>query len=97
MLLDTTFLIDLMRGDEGAVQTARDLEEDIVASPAEADMGLILGLGFPAFRGGPLRYIQQLGFDHYCQQADQYRELSPLYEVPALLRDMTAEGKRFFS
>ncbi|WP_313691654.1 type II toxin-antitoxin system VapC family toxin [Halorarum halobium] len=30
MLLDTSFLIDLMNGDEGAVETARELETDLV-------------------------------------------------------------------
>lgn len=30
MLLDTTFLIDLMRGDDGAVEKATELEEDLV-------------------------------------------------------------------
>lgn len=30
MLLDTSFLIDLMRGDEGAVAKAREIEEDLV-------------------------------------------------------------------
>ena len=30
MILDTTFLIDLMRGDDDAVETARRLEADLV-------------------------------------------------------------------
>lgn len=30
MLLDTSFLIDLMRGDSGAISTARELEADLV-------------------------------------------------------------------
>lgn len=30
MLLDTSFLVDLMNGDEGAVETARELERDLV-------------------------------------------------------------------
>src|SRR5690606_40115935 len=40
-------------------ETIRCLEEGIVASAAEADMGLIYGLGFPPFRGGPLRYADR--------------------------------------
>ena len=34
-------------------ETVRCLEDNIVASPAEADMAMIMGVGFPPFRGGP--------------------------------------------
>src|SRR5690625_2950969 len=43
------------------IEAVRCLEEGIVASAGDADMGLILGLGFPVFRGGPMRYMDTLG------------------------------------
>ena len=39
------------------LETVRCLEDGIVETAAEADMGLIYGIGFPPFRGGALRYI----------------------------------------
>lgn len=44
-----------------ANEAARCVEEGIVASATDADLGAVLGLGFPAFTGGPLRYLQAIG------------------------------------
>jgi 3-hydroxyacyl-CoA dehydrogenase/enoyl-CoA hydratase/3-hydroxybutyryl-CoA epimerase/enoyl-CoA isomerase len=79
------------------LETIRCLEDRIVQSPIEADMGLILGLGFPAFRGGALRYVDSLGLAHFCQTADRYADLGPLYKVTDTLRSMAAEDRRYYS
>lgn len=47
-------------------EVARCLEEGIVASPAEADMALVYGLGFPPFHGGACRYLDTLGSRDYA-------------------------------
>jgi 3-hydroxyacyl-CoA dehydrogenase/enoyl-CoA hydratase/3-hydroxybutyryl-CoA epimerase/enoyl-CoA isomerase len=77
-------------------EVARCLEEGIVASPAEADMSLIYGIGFPPFRGGACRYVDQMGAAGFVALADQYKSLGKLYDAPRLLRDMAAAGKKFF-
>ncbi|MCM5703018.1 fatty acid oxidation complex subunit alpha FadB [Larsenimonas salina] len=51
------------------LETVRALEENIVGSPQEADMALIYGIGFPPFRGGALRYIDQVGVKAFVDQA----------------------------
>jgi len=79
-----------------ANEVARCLEDGIVATPAEADMALILGLGFPPFRGGACRYMDQLGLRPFLALCDKYTPLGRIYEPPQLLRDMAAEGRRFF-
>jgi 3-hydroxyacyl-CoA dehydrogenase / enoyl-CoA hydratase / 3-hydroxybutyryl-CoA epimerase / enoyl-CoA isomerase len=77
-------------------EVARCLEEKIVASPYEADMALLYGIGFPPFRGGACRYIDQTGAASFVAMADKLAPLGKLYEAPKLLRDMAASGKKFF-
>jgi 3-hydroxyacyl-CoA dehydrogenase/enoyl-CoA hydratase/3-hydroxybutyryl-CoA epimerase len=42
-------------------ESARAMAEDVVRSPRDGDIGAIFGIGFPPFRGGPLRMIDSLG------------------------------------
>ncbi|SEA66488.1 3-hydroxyacyl-CoA dehydrogenase / enoyl-CoA hydratase / 3-hydroxybutyryl-CoA epimerase / enoyl-CoA isomerase [Alkalimonas amylolytica] len=77
-------------------ETIRCLEEGIVASAAEADMGLIYGLGFPPFRGGPLRYVDTIGLANFVALADKYAHLGEIYQVTDKTRAMAADGQRFF-
>lgn len=77
-------------------ETVRCLEDDIVASPAEADMAMIMGVGFPPFRGGPCRYIDQIGVANYVALCDKYAYLGKAYEAPAKLRDMAQNGETFY-
>lgn len=78
------------------IETVRCVEEGIVGTPAEADMGLVLGIGFPPFRGGALRYIDQMGVDNFCALADQFAALGPLYQPTEKLRKMAVEKRKFF-
>ncbi len=78
-------------------EVARCLEEKIVASPYEADMALLYGIGFPPFRGGACRYVDQAGAANFVALAQKYAGLGKLYEPPKLLLDMAAAGKKFFA
>ena len=78
-------------------EIARCLEEKIVSTPYEADMALIYGIGFPPFRGGACRYVDQTGAANFVALCDQYASLGKLYEAPKLLRDMAASGRKFFA
>jgi 3-hydroxyacyl-CoA dehydrogenase/enoyl-CoA hydratase/3-hydroxybutyryl-CoA epimerase/enoyl-CoA isomerase len=78
------------------METVRCLEDGIVDSAAEADMGLIYGVGFPPFRGGALRYIDSIGVAEFVALADQYADLGALYTPTAKLREMAAKGQKFF-
>ena len=78
------------------LETVRCLEDKIVETAAEADMGLIYGIGFPPFRGGALRYIDSIGVAEFVALADKYADLGPLYQPTAKLREMAANGQRFY-
>jgi 3-hydroxyacyl-CoA dehydrogenase/enoyl-CoA hydratase/3-hydroxybutyryl-CoA epimerase/enoyl-CoA isomerase len=79
------------------IETARCVEDNIVSTAIEADMGLILGLGFPAFRGGALRYLDSLGVSKFCQVADKYAELGELYTPTALMRAKGVSGETYYA
>ncbi|WP_136681322.1 fatty acid oxidation complex subunit alpha FadB [Neptunomonas sp. XY-337] len=78
------------------IETARCLEEGIVDSAAEADMGLIYGIGFPPFRGGALHYLDQMGLAAFCELAQNYSHLGPLYQPTEKMLAMAAAGQTYF-
>lgn len=78
------------------IEVVRCLEEGIVASPAEADLALIYGIGFPPFLGGALHYIDQIGLQAFCDKADQYKDLGGLYYVTDKMREMAAAGSCYY-
>nr|BFE90054.1 hypothetical protein GCM10020185_05900 [Pseudomonas brassicacearum subsp. brassicacearum] len=78
------------------LETVRCLEDGIVETAAEADMGLVYGIGFPPFRGGALRYIDSIGVAEFVALADQYADLGALYHPTAKLREMAKNGQSFF-
>jgi len=77
------------------IETARCLEENIVASPAEADMALIYGIGFPPFRGGAMHYMDRLGLDVFCQMAEKHAALGPLYHPTEKMKSMATNGETY--
>jgi 3-hydroxyacyl-CoA dehydrogenase/enoyl-CoA hydratase/3-hydroxybutyryl-CoA epimerase/enoyl-CoA isomerase len=78
------------------LEVARCLEENIIASPAEADLALVYGIGFPPFLGGALKYMDTIGLQAFCDKADALAAVSPLYLVPAQMRKMAAQGETFY-
>lgn len=78
-------------------EAARCLEEGIIDEPAFLDMAMLMGTGFPPFRGGLLKYADQQGLKRVCSQLD---ELSARYGTrftPAqLIRDKASQGHTFY-
>jgi len=72
------------------------LQENIVASPQEADMALIYGIGFPPFRGGAFRYLDQTGLANFVATADKYAHLGAIYQVSEQTRKWAEEGRIFY-
>ncbi|WP_421773116.1 fatty acid oxidation complex subunit alpha FadJ [Gracilimonas sp.] len=73
------------------------LEEGILKSPQDGDLGAILGLGFPPFLGGPFRYIDQTGVQNVVDQLNEFTDkFGPRFKPAQLLIDYAKEGKRFY-
>jgi 3-hydroxyacyl-CoA dehydrogenase / enoyl-CoA hydratase / 3-hydroxybutyryl-CoA epimerase len=77
-------------------EAARCLEENVVASPEDADFGMILGTGFPAWRGGPLRFAENFGIKKLVEEMEKLARTNGKYVPCALLRKHAREGTRFY-
>jgi 3-hydroxyacyl-CoA dehydrogenase/enoyl-CoA hydratase/3-hydroxybutyryl-CoA epimerase len=78
-------------------EAAYCLDEAVIESPRDGDVGAILGLGFPPFRGGPFRYLDALGLPAAIERMERLREAhGPRFEPAPLLRRMAAEGQSFY-
>jgi 3-hydroxyacyl-CoA dehydrogenase len=73
------------------------LTEGIVREPGDVDMGLILGIGFPPFRGGILRWADGLGLPVVLEKLKKYESLGPRFQPTELMRRLAAEGKGFYA
>ncbi|MEK6236278.1 MAG: 3-hydroxyacyl-CoA dehydrogenase NAD-binding domain-containing protein, partial [Planctomycetales bacterium] len=78
------------------LEAVRALEEGIVSEPTHVDMGLILGIGFPPFRGGVLGWCDELGAAAVVDQAEKYAALGKRYEPSDLLRQHAQSGELFY-
>ncbi|MBN8431919.1 fatty acid oxidation complex subunit alpha FadB [Microbulbifer salipaludis] len=79
-----------------ATELARCLEEGIVDSPAEADMALVYGIGFPPFRGGIFAWLDSIGLDNFVKMAEKHSDLGELYKPTDGMREMAASGKTYY-
>lgn len=77
-------------------EVVRCLEEGIIASPAEGDMALVYGLGFPPFHGGVFRYLDTIGSANYVEMAQRYAHLGALYQVPLGLRSKAEHNESYY-
>jgi len=81
-----------------AVETARCMQEGVVTTARDADVGSILGWGFPPFRGGTISQIHRTGIANFVQQCEQLAAMhGQRFEPPQLLKDMAAKGETFYS
>src|SRR5438067_628724 len=79
-----------------ANESARCLEENVVASPEDADYGMILGTGFPAWRGGPLRFSENFGIKKLVEEMEKLARTNEKYTPCELLRKHAQEETKFY-
>jgi 3-hydroxyacyl-CoA dehydrogenase/enoyl-CoA hydratase/3-hydroxybutyryl-CoA epimerase/3-hydroxyacyl-CoA dehydrogenase/enoyl-CoA hydratase/3-hydroxybutyryl-CoA epimerase/enoyl-CoA isomerase len=77
-------------------EATRVLAEGIVREPGDVDMGLILGIGFPPFRGGILRWADGLGIGVVMEKLGKYEGLGARFAPTEMLRKMAAEKRGFY-
>ena len=77
-------------------EASRVLTESIVREPGDVDMGLILGVGFPPFRGGILRWADTVGLPNILEKLKKYESLGARFVPTDQMRKLAAEGKGFY-
>ncbi len=79
-------------------EAARCLDESIVGSPGELDLAMVLGTGFPPFRGGLLRYGDGYGLERVASDLESWRAKKGLrFAPPPSLLDRAASWRRFYA
>jgi 3-hydroxyacyl-CoA dehydrogenase/enoyl-CoA hydratase/3-hydroxybutyryl-CoA epimerase/3-hydroxyacyl-CoA dehydrogenase/enoyl-CoA hydratase/3-hydroxybutyryl-CoA epimerase/enoyl-CoA isomerase len=78
-------------------EASRVLAEGIVREPADVDMGLILGIGFPPFQGGLLRWADWLGIGKVLEKLGRYESLGARFQPTEQMRGMASAGKGFYT
>ncbi len=80
-------------------EAAHILEEGIAAKASDIDIVYIFGYGFPAHRGGPMNYADEVGLFNVVQAMNRFAQ-NPLddakfWQPAPLLAKLAAEGKTF--
>ena len=77
---------------------ARILQEGIAARPVDIDIVWLHGYGFPAWRGGPMFYADQVGVSNVYEAILRYqRRFGPDFWTPApLLAELALAGRGFY-
>lgn len=79
-----------------ALESARCLAENVLTSAADGDLGALLGLGFPAWTGGTLSYIDTVGIADFVARCDQLADQHGERFRPCdWLRARAAQQQRF--
>jgi 3-hydroxyacyl-CoA dehydrogenase/enoyl-CoA hydratase/3-hydroxybutyryl-CoA epimerase len=77
-------------------ESAFCLQEGILRSPRDGDVGAIFGLGFPPFLGGPFRYLDQLGARFAVETLERLaKSHGARFEPAAILREKAQGGRTF--
>ncbi|MCB2087661.1 MAG: 3-hydroxyacyl-CoA dehydrogenase, partial [Sphingomonadaceae bacterium] len=75
------------------VPAARCYADGVVHDPQSADLGAILGWGFPPYMGGPLAHIDTIGASAFVSVADRLaQQHGHRFAVPDMFRDMAASA-----
>ncbi|MEK7668833.1 MAG: fatty acid oxidation complex subunit alpha FadJ [Gemmatimonadota bacterium] len=78
-------------------EAARALEEGVVRSPRDGDIGAIFGIGFPPFRGGPFRALDAMGAAQAIAILERLAgDCGDRFAPAPILADLARRGGRFY-
>ena len=78
-------------------EAARCVEEKVVASPEDADYGMILGTGFAPYRGGPLRFAEFFGLKNVVNEMETLAKGDEKFAPCDILKKHAKDGTTFYN
>ncbi len=78
------------------VEATRVLEDKIVSDVRDVDLGLIMGIGFPPFRGGLFFWVDEVGVATIVEKLKKFAPLGKRFEPTLMLKDLAQRGARFY-
>jgi 3-hydroxyacyl-CoA dehydrogenase/enoyl-CoA hydratase/3-hydroxybutyryl-CoA epimerase len=79
-----------------AIETVRCLQEQVLTTVRDGNIGAIMGIGYPVWTGGTLQFINQTGLAEFVARAEQLQEqYGERFAAPALLHQMVRDGATF--
>lgn len=79
-----------------AIETTRCFEEDVISHAADADLGSILGIGFPSWTGGVASFIDTLGLPAFVAECERLASTyGPRFAPSPWLKDRASSGESF--
>ncbi len=77
-----------------ALESYRCLDEGVLNTVTDGDIGSVLGWGFPIYTGGTLSYIDFVGIQQFVNDCDEFKaKFGERWDVPASLRALAEAGK----
>ena len=77
-----------------ALESFRCLDEGVLNSVTDGDIGSVLGWGFPIYTGGSLSYIDFVGVEQFVKDCDDFTtKYGTRWTVPARLRALAQTGQ----
>lgn len=77
-------------------EAAHALEDRVASGPGDVDLGMVMGTGFPPYRGGVLRWADSEGLDTIVEHLESFRERhGPRFRPAPLLASLADEGRTF--
>ena len=78
------------------VEATLILEEKIARRPGDVDLGLILGLGFPPFKGGLLFWADQVGAKTILEKLKPFEHIGPRYQPTEMMKQLAATNGTYY-
>lgn len=78
-------------------EAVRCLEDGVIRSARDGDIGAVVGIGFPSFLGGPFKFIDNFGVENAIKKLEFLSSKHDQLFIPSnLFQDYLSQGKRFY-